>query len=242
MRSRGRSIATRLETESILETREVKRVVIAGGGTAGWLAAAALSHQLGKHPRDHAHRIRRDRHDRRRRGDDSADPRVPQAAADRRAGVHARHGRDLQARHLVRELGTEGTIATSIRSAATASRPGCANSTISGCAACELGVESELGEYCFELQAAKANKFAHLAAGRTSTTRITSTPGSTPNSCARFSEGFGIKRVEGKIREVKQNARHRASSNRSCCIPARSSKATCSSTAPVFAACSSNRR
>ena len=31
-----------------METREVKRVVIAGGGTAGWLAAAALSHQLGK--------------------------------------------------------------------------------------------------------------------------------------------------------------------------------------------------
>src|SRR6186713_1326268 len=34
--------------EWILETHEVKRVVIAGGGTAGWLAAAALTHQLGR--------------------------------------------------------------------------------------------------------------------------------------------------------------------------------------------------
>ena len=30
-----------------MQAREMKRVVIAGGGTAGWLAAAALSQQLG---------------------------------------------------------------------------------------------------------------------------------------------------------------------------------------------------
>ena len=49
MRARAAAVSRRAwQTESNLETREVKRVVIAGGGTAGWLAAAALSHQLGK--------------------------------------------------------------------------------------------------------------------------------------------------------------------------------------------------
>ena len=47
----------------------------------------------------------------------------------------------------------------------------------------ELGVQSELGDYCFELQAAKAGKFAHLAARRRSITPTTSMPASTRNSC-----------------------------------------------------------
>ncbi|HVQ12186.1 MAG TPA: tryptophan halogenase family protein [Vicinamibacterales bacterium] len=68
----------------------------------------------------------------------------------------------------------------------------------------ELGVKSELGEYCFELQAALAGKFAitpqaevnyayHFDAGQYS------------RFLRRFAERFGIKRVEGKIREVRQH-------------------------------------
>jgi tryptophan halogenase len=68
----------------------------------------------------------------------------------------------------------------------------------------ELGGKSELGDYCFELQAAKAGKFAtssqadinfayHFDAGQYA------------KFLRRFSEKFGIKRIEGKIKEVKQD-------------------------------------
>jgi len=68
----------------------------------------------------------------------------------------------------------------------------------------ELGLDSELGEYCFELQAAKAGRFAtapqmdinfayHFDAGQYA------------KFLRKFSEARGIKRIEGKIREVKQN-------------------------------------
>ena len=169
---------------------------MAGGG-----GAVAPARQDARH---HADRVRRDRHDRRRRSDDSADPRVPQTAADRRAGVHARHRGDFQARHLVRELGRRA-ITTSIPSAETASRPGCASSTISGCAvsssACNRNWASTASS-CRPPRPASSPR----RADRTSTSRITSTPGSTRNSCDDSAEGFGIKRVEGKIKEVKQNA------------------------------------
>ena len=100
----------------------------------------------------------------------------------------------------------------------------------------ELGVQSELGDYCFELQAAKAgqvraspqveiNYAYHFDAGQYA------------KFLRRFAEGCGIRRVEGKIKEVQAERASRASSNRWCCIPARSSKAICSSIAPVSAAC-----
>ena len=76
----------------------------------------------------------------------------------------------------------------------------------------ELGVKSELGDYCFELQAAKADKFAHSPQQSDINYAYHFDAGLYAKFLRRFAEGFGIKRVEGKIKEVKQNARHRDSS------------------------------
>lgn len=69
----------------------------------------------------------------------------------------------------------------------------------------EDGFDDELGEYCVELQAARANKFAtsaesdinyayHLDAGLYA------------RFLRKFSEGYGIRRIEGRIRSVNQNS------------------------------------
>src|SRR4051812_36484444 len=69
----------------------------------------------------------------------------------------------------------------------------------------ELGMQSELGDYCFELQAAKAGKFA-----TSPNLDINFAYHFDASQYGKFLRGFaerrGIKRIEGKIREVRQNA------------------------------------
>ncbi len=182
----------------------MKRVVIAGGGTAGWIAAAALSQQLGDAARHHAGRVRRDRHDRRRRIDRAADACVPQAAAASTSRSSCARRGDLQARHLVRELGSRSAIVTSTPSAATASRPGCASSIISGCAACAT---------------ASRPSSANTASSGWRRSRAGSPPPAIRHqlrvphrrralcevSAHASPKSRGVKRVEGKIKSVQQN-------------------------------------
>ena len=69
----------------------------------------------------------------------------------------------------------------------------------------ELGVESELGDYCFELQAAKARTSSPPRANVEINYAYHFDAGQYAKFLRRFSEARGIKRVEGKIKEVKQN-------------------------------------
>jgi len=187
-----------------LETREVKRVVIAGGGTAGWLAAAALSHQLGK----------------------VLDITLIESDEIGTIGVGEATIPPIRVFHKLLQIDEQefmrATAATFklgilfenwgqkgdryIHSFGRNGKPTwmCEFHNF-WLRSLELGVQSELGEYCFELQAAKANKFAtsrdievnfayHFDAGQYA------------KFLRRFAEGFGIKRVEGKIKEVRQDA------------------------------------
>lgn len=183
---------------------EVRRVVIAGGGTAGWVAAAALSQQLG----DMLDLTLIE-------SDEIGTVGVGESSIPPMRVFHKLLNIDEQA--FMRE--TEATFKLGIRFEHWR-KPGddyihSFGKTGKSTWLCEFhnfwlrgrekGISSELGDYCFELQAAKANKFA-------------TSPESDINFAyhldatvyakflRKFAERNGVKRVEGKIREVKQNA------------------------------------
>jgi tryptophan halogenase len=189
--------------EQKLQSREVRRVVIAGGGTAGWLAAAALSQQLGR----------------------VLDITLIESDEIGTIGVGEATIPPIRVFHKLLQIdeqefmrATAATFKLGISFENWARKGdlyihsfGRNGKSTWMCEfhnfwlrSLELGVKSELGEYCFELQAALAGKFAtapqaeinfayHFDAGQYA------------RFLRRFAEGFGIKRVEGKIREVRQH-------------------------------------
>jgi tryptophan halogenase len=190
--------------EPILKSPEIKKVVIAGGGTAGWLAAAALSHQLGRileimliesdeigtigvgeatiPPIRVFHKLLQI--------DEQEFMRA--TAATFKLGISFEDW-GLKGDRYIHSFGRNGKSTWMcefhnfwLRSL-------------------ELGVKSELGEYCFELQAAKAGKFA-LSQQAEINFAYHFDASQYARFLRRFSEALGIKRVEGKIKEVKQNA------------------------------------
>jgi tryptophan halogenase len=182
---------------------KVHKVVIAGGGTAGWVAAAALSRQLGEilditliesdeigtvgvgeatiPPMRVFHKLLRI--------DEKEFMRATEATF--KLGIYFENWGRL-GHNYIHSFGKNGkeTWLCDFH-----------HFWLRGL---EKGFESGLGEYCLELQAAKAGKFAtspdsdinfayHLDAGRYA------------GFLRKYSEGYGTKRLEGKIRSVNQD-------------------------------------
>ena len=200
------------------------------------MAAAALSQQFRGIAGHHAGRVRGDRHGRRGRIDDSADSHLPSTAQDRRAGVHARHRGDLQARHLVRELEAPRRALHPFLRHEREVHLGCASFTISGCTASTPGHPVGTGRLLPGAAGRRGGTNSRRPPSRISTSPITSMPRFTRSSCA--SSPRATARSASKARSGTSGRMPiPASSRRWCSIRARSSKAISSSTAPAFAVC-----
>ena len=184
-------------------TSMIKRVVIAGGGTAGWVAAAALSQQMGE----------------------LLDIVLVESAEIGTVGVGEASIPPMRTFHKLLRIDEQefmrATSATFKLGISFENWGGLGDTYIHSFGktgketwladfhhfwlrAKEKGFADEFGEYCLEYLAAKGNKFAtgpeatinyayHLDAGRYAT------------FLRRLSEQKGVVRIEGKIAEVKQN-------------------------------------
>jgi tryptophan halogenase len=187
-----------------VQSREVKRVVIAGGGTAGWLAAAAMSNQLGK----------------------VLDITLIESDEIGTIGVGEATIPPIRTFHKLLQIDEQEFMRATAATFKLGiwfenwSRPGDRYIHSFGrngkptwlcefhnywLRSRELGVDTELGDYCFELQAARHNKFA-TAANVDINYAYHFDAGQYAKFLRRFAEARGMKRVEGKIQEVRQNS------------------------------------
>lgn len=193
-----------MTSETDIRNRPVKRVVIAGGGTAGWMAAAGLSKLLGK----------------------VLDITLIESEEIGTVGVGEATIPTLITFHRLLEIGeqefmaaVQGTVKLGIsfenwldvghryiHSFGTSGRDhwsaGFQHFWLRGR---ELGIASGYEDYCVELKAALEDKFAHLPRGG-----INYAYHMDAACYAKFLRGFserhGAKRIEGKIAEVKIDA------------------------------------
>jgi tryptophan halogenase len=187
-----------------VSTQTVKRVVIAGGGTAGWIAAAALSRHLG--PLLDITLVE---------SDEIGTVGVGESTIPTARTFHRLLGLDergfMRAAKASFKLGITFENWGGIGDRYIHSFGQVGHSTWMGgfqhlwMQAAAQGFGGDIGDYCFELQAIKHERFAtsdkaninyayHLDAGLYA------------GFLRAFSEAHGAKRVEGKISEVRQNS------------------------------------
>jgi tryptophan halogenase len=183
-----------------MQRKPVRHVVIAGGGTAGWMAAAALSRTLGKYiditlvESDDIgtvgvgeatiptlltfHRLI----------DVNEQEFMAASSATFKLGIQFENWRSVGHRYF-HSFGTTGRDHWSA---------GFQHFWLKGR---ERGLASDYGDYCLELTAAMQNKFAQLPNnGINYAYHIDSTRYAA--FLRRFSEGYGLHRVEGMIEHV----------------------------------------
>ncbi|MEX2124101.1 MAG: tryptophan halogenase family protein [Woeseia sp.] len=183
-----------------MDARNVRKVVIAGGGTAGWMAAAALSKTLGNCldieliESDEIgtvgvgeatiptlvtfHRLL----------DINEQEFMAAVQGTFKLGIAFENWRNINENyiHSFGETGRDHWTA------------GFQHFWLKGL---ERGIDEDYGEYCLELKAAQENKFAHLPKTRLNYAfHLDATLYA--KYLRRFSEGFGVRRTEGKIVDV----------------------------------------
>jgi tryptophan halogenase len=180
--------------------QRIKKVVIAGGGTAGWMAAAAISKILGK----------------------VLDITLIESDEIGTVGVGEATIPPLMSYHQFLDIkeqdfmaATQGTfkLGISFEGWRDVNEDYIHSFGITGRDHWTAGFQHfwlkdrsrgstrDYGEYCLELVAAEQNKFAHLPkAGLNYAYHIDATRYA--RFLRKFSEGFGVKRVEGKINHV----------------------------------------
>jgi tryptophan 7-halogenase len=187
-----------------LNEKKINRVVIAGGGTAGWLAAAALSHKF--------------------RG--ILNVTLVESEEIGTVGVGESTIPPIRSMHRLLEIDEQEFMrATAATFKLGISFEGWRTGTdryihsfgVNGKSAwaCEFhhfwlrgltkGINASLGEYCLELQAAQEQKFM-VGPGGEINYAYHLDAAVYAKFLRKYSEGNGATRVEGKIREVKQNA------------------------------------
>ncbi|HET6431975.1 tryptophan halogenase family protein [Dyella sp.] len=188
------------EAASATERPPVRRVVIAGGGTAGWMAAAALSRTLGK----------------------VLDITLIESEEIGTVGVGEATIPTLVTFHRLLDINEQEVMAATnatmklgiafdgwrdvgedyIHSFGTTGKDhwtaGFQHFWLKGR---ERGLARDYGEYCLELRAAQENRFAHLPNGGINYAFHLDS-GLYARFLRRFSEGYGVRRVEGRIGEV----------------------------------------
>ncbi|WJI15600.1 tryptophan 7-halogenase [Pseudoxanthomonas winnipegensis] len=186
------------------QPRPVKRVVIAGGGTAGWMAAAALSRTLGK----------------------VLDITLVESEEIGTVGVGEATIPTLVTFHRLLDIDEQAFMAATgatiklgiqfegwrepgqdyIHSFGTTGKDhwtaGFQHFWMKGR---QRGLARDYGDYCLELRAAQEQRFAHLARnGMNYAFHLDA--GLYARFLRRFSEGFGARRIEGRIATVQTSA------------------------------------
>jgi tryptophan halogenase len=187
-----------------LTNKQIKRVVIAGGGTAGWMTAAALSKTLGQvldicliesdeigtvgvgeatiPPIIVFHRLL----------DVNEQKFMAAMQATFKLGISFENWRTVGESYF-HSFGTSGTDHWTA---------GFQHFWLRGR---ERGLAGEYGEYCLELQAALASRFAHLPQnGMNYAYHLDASLYA--KFLRQFSEPYGVRRIEGRITEVRTDA------------------------------------